>query len=199
MDLSSLPKDLPKEFTDYLETHALSDVTGDTRHWGGYIHLDKKPDYDEKIFWINPTRDPSQPIKALSLQFHGIHGVAPHSEEFTALTDMAFLIGTRDLSKLSPQELEVALDEEIITIEARFLKKGDKMRTPGGYLHAYVNPFFDKYVILTEKRISPENQSDDVREANIYRLYDQDGRGARGSYPEEILNKIDKARENGMK
>jgi hypothetical protein len=190
MDQSSILKKTPPEVKEFLKNYSLPEITGDIRHWGGYIHLNKTERYDEKVLWISPTDDPNQPIKALSLQYHGINGIAPHREEFVAITDMVVLVGSRDLSNFTGDALDEALTEQAQHIRALYLEKGTKYEIPGGFLHAYANPFFDRYVILTEMRISPENQSDDVREGNIYRLYDQDGRGVRGQYPEEIMRKI---------
>ncbi|KXK09154.1 MAG: hypothetical protein UZ21_OP11001000212 [Microgenomates bacterium OLB22] len=197
MDQASILKNTPQEVKDLLKDYSLPEITGDIRHWGGYIHLKKANEYDEKILWINPTGDPSHPIKALSLQYHGIDGIAPHREVFTAMTDMVLLIGSGDLSKLSGEQLVEALTEQVNSIQVVFLKRSSTYEIPGGFLHAYVNPFYDRPVILIEKRISPRDQSADIREANIYRLFDQDGRGTRGLYPEEIMRKIGKAKEAG--
>jgi hypothetical protein len=181
----------PQEVVNYIKNLNLTKITGDIRHWGGYIHLDITPSSDKKILWITPTKDKNNPVKPLSLQFHGIDGIPAHREKLTVLTDMAYITGINNMQLISADTDTEKVKKEIQNnLKYRLLKKGDIQETKAGIIHAYVNPFYDKLVMLEEERFSVCNQTAEERETNIFRIYDQNGRGKLGEYPKEILERV---------
>lgn len=193
-DPKNILSQCPTEVLSYLQSHNINTIDGDIRPWGGYIHLEPEADIpysDKKILWINPSKDINNPVTALSLQFHGINGVISHEEKFTPITDMAFITGKNSM-QMSNNELDKSkiLDEVENNLDVVLLKSGQTHFTKGGIIHAYVNPFYDKLVLLEEIRISKVNQSADDREANICRVYDAKRETVLGEYPKKLLQRV---------
>lgn len=152
---------------DYVNSKKLTVESADEdRKWGGFYILASGPNYDVKILWVKPG-------ELLSLQSHGSAESPGHHEVWTALTNVRVIRGrTKD-------ELEI-LDRTpggIITIA-------------GGLLHSLANPFAEDDIYVYEVRVSSMEETAEVREACIQRIYDQYERDGTPKYPPEVLDAI---------
>jgi len=162
----------------YIKEHNLNIIGfDDNKPWGGYYIYESNDKQDKKILWIKPGN-------FLSLQFHGSKEHPGHSEEFTALTEMAVVMGNSDVA-MNPEQL----DEELKNLNIIKLKAQETMFTQSGVLHAYINPF-DHDEFLLETRTSTIAENEKQREANITRIYDQTLRTGTVQWAIDLVERI---------
>lgn len=164
----------------YIQDNGLTVVLCDEdKPWWAYYVLEETSEYDKKILWLKPR-------SFFSLQYHGNPAHPGHREEGEWLTDMAMVLGKKDVSQMGLEQIYGIIPEDLEVIP---LKKWEKFHTPAGYLHAYVNPY-DHDVYLLETRISQISEWAADREANIIRVYDTAMRGWTPDWPVWLTEKI---------
>lgn len=152
---------------DYVNSKKLTvESVDEERKWGGFYILASGPNYDVKILWVKPG-------ELLSLQSHGSAESPGHHEVWTALTNVRVIRGRRK------DELEI-LDRT----------PGGIVTIAGGLLHSLANPFTEDDIYVYEVRVSTMEETAEVREACIQRIYDQYERDGTPKYPPELRDAI---------
>lgn len=199
--LSQAPTPVRDQMEKYMTEYEINDssLTGDIRPWGGFFHLKVTPEYDQKLLWVNAVSSNdgyeqiASGINALSTQYHGSPDVPGHDETWEALTDIVLIKGKTDLSALEGKELEKAKSREVAEgLEVFYVRAGGDIQIRAGSMHALLNPFTDKIIMMRETRTSKVPQSADIREANNYRVLDQTRRDGAPDYYPWMIEQIQK-------
>jgi|GEM_PF-2970448 len=168
------------EISPYLEKNNLEVIdSNETKPWGAYYILNSSPEFDTKILLVKPHN-------ALSLQFHGTPEHPGHNEEWTAITPFRIVLSKETAVGKSPEQIS----EIIKNLQVISLQPGEQIKIPAGFMHALVNPFADKNIMLRETRTSQVAEASAAREENIVRVFDQTHRDNLPDFPADLKAKM---------